>query len=119
MSKPNTAPRNASSVSSALIDVLRAAEAVALALVDHVGVRDAVRGQRVADGLGLRRGNDGVLRALQQQQRNAEPLRVRQRRPLDVQLLGVRQRADQSVEVARLEVVRVGGQRARVPDAVA
>ena len=79
-------PRNASSVSSACTTRLGAPEPVALALVLDVRVRDAVRGERVADRLGLRRRHDRVLRALQEQQRHPEPLRVRQRRPVDVQL---------------------------------
>ena len=91
---------------------------MALALVLHVGMPHAVRGQRVADRERLRRRDDRVIRPLQDQHRRAQPVPVRERRSVDVQVLGLGQRADEAIEVARLEVVRVRGEGTEVGDAV-
>ncbi len=71
-----------------------------------------------AKTLGLLPRDDGVVGALQQQDGAGEAVDVVQRRALRVHVGGLRQRPDEGVQVAGLEVVGVLGQRPQVGDAV-
>ena len=84
-SKPKTWPRNDSSRLERAPDRVRAAEAVALALEREVGMRDAVRGQRRDDRLGLRRRHDLVVEALEDEDRARDPVGEVDRRSLAVE----------------------------------
>ena len=73
-----------------------------------------MRGQVSRDRLGLRGRHDGVVESLQQQHRAGAVVHVPDRRPLGVEGLALWQRADQPVQVPRLEVVRVLRERPQV-----
>ena len=68
--------------------------------------------------LGLRRRHHGVFQALQQQQGARQSVGVVNGRALAVALAGLGVGADQGVEVARLELVRVAGERLGIGHAV-
>src|SRR5918994_2173010 len=87
-------------------DVGRLPEAVLLALERDVGDGHPLGPQGVDDHLGLVGWHDLVLQALQHDQR-----------PLDVEVAAGRIGADEPVEVAALELERLGGQRLEVGDA--
>ena len=70
-------------------------------------MRDALGGERIAEQLGLAGRHDAVLVALEQQHRHLELLDVVERGALDVEVLPLRVRADETVDVARFEVVGV------------
>src|SRR5690606_5877115 len=91
-------------------DVLGLAEAVLLALKGDIGVRDPVGLQCLHHRLGLRRWDDRIFQSLEQDDRAGDAVGVVERRPLTVQVLGLGVGADQAVEVARLELVRVASQ---------
>ena len=62
--------------------------------------------------------DDLVVEALEEDHRRREAVEVLDRRALAVERLRLGPRADELIEVARLELVRVPGERARVGDAV-
>ena len=74
--------------------------------------------QRLDHHLGLIRRHDAVFGALEEDDRAAQPVGMRQRRALSIEIRTLRVGADQPVEVARLEFVRVAGERGDVADAV-
>ena len=76
----------------------------------QVGVGDALGVEGGGHHLGLGRGHDLVLQALEEDHRAGQAVGVVDRRPLPVQGLGLRPGADQAVEVAGLELVGVAGQ---------
>src|SRR6266508_239474 len=98
-------------------DALGPAEAVLLALEGQVGVGDALQVEGARHLLGLAGRHHGVLQALQQDHRAGELVGVVDRRALPVQLRGLRIGTDQAVEVARLELVGVPGERLDVSHA--
>ena len=74
-------------------------EPVRLALESQVGVADAVRGQIGSDALGLLRCHDGVIKAVEQQDRAGGLRDVTDRGALGVDGVETWQRADQPVQV--------------------
>ena len=94
-----------------------AAEPVPLALEREVGVRDAVRRQRRHDRLRLGRRDDLVVEALHDQHRAGDLVEEMDRRTLAIQLRRLRVRTHESVEVARLELVRVARHRLEIAHA--
>ena len=99
-------------------DVGGLAEAVALALEREVHDGQALGPHGLDDHLGLGRRDDLVVEALEHGERAVDAVDVEQRRAGLVDVLGVGPRADEAVEVAGLELVRVPRQRAEVGDAV-
>src|SRR5215211_2116484 len=95
-------------------DVGRLAEAVLLAREGQVGVRDGLGVEGGGHHLGLGRGDDLVLKALEQDDRAGQAVGEVDRRPLPVQRLGLRPGADEAVQVAGLELVGVAGQPGQV-----
>ena len=85
---------------------LRAKPAVTLALVEMRLDRPSERAQPVGDRARLRGRHDLVRIALQDQQRRRDAIGDVQRRPVAVRVRGVGQRADDRVQVVRLEAVR-------------
>src|SRR2546427_714514 len=80
---------------------------VLLAREWDVGERDIVGLQRPDHLLGLAGGDDQVLQALEQDDRTGDPIGEVRRRSLTVDVLRFGVGADQRVEVARFELVRV------------
>src|SRR4029077_2734790 len=97
---------------------LRLAEAVLLALEGEVGVGDAVGGHRGDHRLRLVRRHNRILESLEEDHRGAQAPGEVDRRALAVEVGALRIRADQPVEVAGLELVRVAGEGLGVGDAV-
>ena len=97
-SKPKTWPRNEISRLERAPERERATEPVALALEREVGVRDRLLGQGGDDRLGLGRGHDPVVEALEDQDRARDPVGEVARRALAVEGGGLRIRPEQAVE---------------------
>ena len=100
------------------LDVRRLAEAVLLALKRDVGNGQALLPQRIDHPLGLVGRHDLVLQTLEKNNRTGEPVDGMDGGALLVQFGAFGVGADQRVEVARLELVRVLRQRRGVGDAV-
>src|ERR1700749_4969813 len=98
-------------------DVLALAEAVALALEREVRVRDALLVERGDHHLRLARRHDLVVEPLQQQHRTLEAFGEGDRRTGPVEIRVLRVPTDERGVVARLELVRLGGERLHVGDA--
>ena len=77
------------------------------ALKGNVGVPNSLCYQGVPEHLGLRRRHDLVVETLQQQHRTRDTVDVRQRCALDIEVVCLRQRPDEAIEIARLKVVSV------------
>ena len=117
-SKPNTWPRNDNSASSDRRIGRRAPESVTFALEEQVGMRDAVRVECGHDRLGLAGRHDPVVGALQDEDGARDPVQRVDRRALAIEVGPLGIRADHAVEVARLELVRLGGEQLEIADAV-
>src|SRR5665811_1876385 len=94
-----------------------APKAVLLALEQQVGDRQALGARGAVHGLGLARRHRLVLGALQQDERARQALGEVDRRALAIEVRALGPRADQRIEVARLELVGVARQRREVADA--
>jgi hypothetical protein len=90
---------------------------VLLACERHVRDRQALGTHRLEHLARLLGGHDLVLQALKQDQRAGQPIGMMDRRARHVQIAPLRIRADQAIEVARFELVRVLGERLEVADA--
>src|SRR5213595_142836 len=88
-------------------DRVRTPETVAFALEADVRVGNTVPFERRGNRLCLRRRHNPVVEALEEQERLLDPVRVRHRRALAVELLLSRPRPDEVLVVSRLELVRV------------
>ena len=99
-------------------DVGRLTEAVLLAGERPVGDGHALGPEGGDDLLRLARRHDLVLQALEDDQRTVDEVDVEERRPRLVHVARLRPRADQAVEVAGLELVRVAGEGGEVGDPV-
>ena len=101
------------------LDRLGAAEAVLFAGEQQIADRNAAGAQRVDHHLGLVRRHDAVVGALEEDDRAVAGRSAwSQRRALAVEILALGIGADQPVEIARLELVGVAGQRRDVADPV-
>ena len=99
-------------------DVPGAAEAVLLAFEQVVVDADALGAQGLDHRFGLVRGHDAVLVALEEDDRAGEAVAGFERRALAVEVGPFGIGADESVEVARLELVGVAGEGGEIGDAV-
>ena len=83
----------------------------------QIAHRLALAPERLHHGLGLVGRHDGVLVALEEDHRLRQALHVMDRRAFAVERRSS-VRADQPIEIARLELVRVARERGEIADAV-
>src|SRR6267154_2695678 len=102
----------------AALDIRRLAEAVLFARKQEIADRVALAPQHLHHGFGLIRRNDLVFVALKEDDRLLQSLGMKERRALAVARLLLRIRADQPVEITRLEFMGVARQRRGVADAI-
>src|SRR6266567_3813936 len=102
----------------AALDVGGPAKAVLLAREQEIADRIAFAPKRLDHGFGLIRRHDRVFIALKEDHGFRQPIHVIKRRALTIALLLPRIRADQPVEIARLEFVSVAGKRGGVADPI-
>src|SRR5579884_945038 len=100
------------------LDVLGSAEAVLLALVEQASHRQLLLPHRRDHHLRLVRRNDFVFQSLEEDDRTGEALGMIERRALQVQVAPLWIWTDHRVEITRLELVRIGGERFEVAHTV-
>src|SRR5262249_46210730 len=98
--------------------VFSAPEAVLLTRERQISHRQSLRLERGHHALGLARRHDAIVEPLEDDDRARQPIDRVNRRALSIELARLWVRADQALEIGRLEFVRVGGQRFKIADAV-
>jgi hypothetical protein len=117
-SNPKMRAKNRYSPSSARLDVRGLPEAVLFAFECDVRDGKLSASECVDHRFGLIRRHHAVFETLEEHDRARQPFHVMDRRTLDVEIARLWIRADQTIEVARFELVCVARERLQIADSV-